>query len=203
MISALGIGAVACGSAGDGAGDDTTPAPGTISAAEASDLVWVREEEKLARDVYRVLDDAWGTTPVFANIAVAEQRHMDEIAVLLDAYGVADPVVDDTVGAFTDPAIAQLYAQLTTAGLPSAIDALAVGATIEDLDIFDIDARVARTDRADIVAAYGRLTCGSENHLRAFTGQLDAVGASYAPQYLTLDAYQAILAADHQMCGSP
>ena len=56
---------------GNGKGGGTTP---VLSAKEASDLIFLREEEKLARDVYLALYDAWGT-PIFLNISSSEQKH--------------------------------------------------------------------------------------------------------------------------------
>ena len=53
----------------------------------------MREEEKLARDVYVALGDRWGLR-VFENIARAEQRHMDAVVAQLDREGVDyEPVV--------------------------------------------------------------------------------------------------------------
>ena len=44
-----------------------------LSADEAADLQYVREEEKLARDVYGVLDGLYGEqVAIFAKIAVSE-----------------------------------------------------------------------------------------------------------------------------------
>ena len=63
----------------------------------------MREEEKLARDVYLNLFDAWGLT-VFENISRSEQQHMDAIEKLIDNYGLEDPVVDEeSRGIYVDP----------------------------------------------------------------------------------------------------
>ena len=62
----------------------------------------MREEEKLARDVYLAMDDLWGLR-VFSQISWSEQNHMDAVLAVLDKYGVLDPVGDNPTGVFTDP----------------------------------------------------------------------------------------------------
>ena len=53
-------------------------------------MLFMREEEKLARDVYLTLYDAWRLAP-FANISVSEQKHMNAMLLLLRKYGLPDP----------------------------------------------------------------------------------------------------------------
>ena len=61
-----------------------------LSTVEMEALQFMREEEKLARDVYLRLHQQWNMQ-VFANIAKSEQRHMDAMKCLLDKYELADP----------------------------------------------------------------------------------------------------------------
>jgi hypothetical protein len=169
-----------------------------LSSDEEAALVHMREEEKLARDVYTTLADSW-TLPVFTNIAAAEQRHMELMAVLLDRYGTADPIVDDTVGAFTDPELAELYTSLVAAGQSSLEQALIVGATIEDLDLADLGRLIEETDNPDIRLIANNLAKGSRNHLRAFTRLLGASGYGlYTAQYLSQDQVDEIVAASQE-----
>ena len=74
---------------GDGICDNTNgqAALDPLSDAEAATLTFMREEEKLARDVYLALYDLW-SNPVFSMIASSEQKHMDAIKRQLDAYGL-------------------------------------------------------------------------------------------------------------------
>ncbi len=171
------------------------PEGSDLTAEEVADLLHMREEEKLARDVYLALYDAW-QTPVFQNIAKSEQMHMDAIAALLSAYGIEDPVAQtaDQRGVFVNPDLQNLYAQLVEQGSASLVDALTVGATIEDLDIKDLNDAIARTTHTDIAATYENLKMGSENHMRAFVSNLKAQGADYTPQFISMDEYQQILA---------
>ncbi len=145
--------------------------PGTLSEDEGAALLFMREEEKLAHDVYVTLYDQWGLR-VFRNIAASEQKHTDAVAALLDAYGLEDPTVGNAVGEFTNPALQALYDDLVAQGSVSAAEALKVGVTIEELDIADLEQRIAETDNADIQLVYRNLLAGSANHLRAFSSTL-------------------------------
>ncbi len=175
--------------------------PGQQSAQLEADLVQLREEEKLARDVYLTLYDAW-QIDVFQSISNSEQKHMDKVGELLTAFEIADPIVDDTVGVFSNADLGQLYVDLVAQGMESDVQALLVGATIEDLDIFDIREMRTHTDILAVTDVYDKLECGSNNHLWAFSGQLDAFDTVYDAQFLTADEINAIVSAGHQSCGS-
>ncbi len=144
-------------------------AASTISAQEAADLQFMCEEEKLAHDVYAALYAKW-QTPVFLNIQKSEATHTASVKTLLDRFGIQDPVTRQNPGEFTHPEFATLYRQLVDEGSQSLSAALAVGRKIEELDIKDLNERIARTQNPDILRVYGNLKRGSENHLRAFSG---------------------------------
>jgi hypothetical protein len=163
-----------------------------LSAEEKADLVYMREEEKLARDVYLAMSAKWGAA-IFSNIAKSEQTHMNSIATLLARYGVADPVAGMQAGQFATEKCHTLYAELVATGNQSLNDALAVGATIEEIDIIDLWDCLTVAKHADITRVYQNLEAASENHLRAFVGQLAARGVTYQPQYLTPEEYQQIV----------
>ena len=168
-----------------------------LTQAEIDGLVLMREEEKLARDVYLHFADTYSLR-VFGNIARSEARHMEAVKVLLDRYGIEDPVKDDTRGVFTDSHLADLYAQLTATGGASLLDALVVGATIEDLDIKDLMDLSENLDKEDILFAYGNLTRGSRNHLRAYYSQIVSNSGSYQPQYISQELFNEIIASAHE-----
>jgi hypothetical protein len=165
-----------------------------------ADITTLREEEKLARDVYHVLYDYWGAKP-FANIGASEQRHFDSVGVLIDRYGIEDPAVDDQRGVFTDATFEQLYDRLTKAGEPSLLAAFQVGAAIEELDIADIDRMQSHSAPAEVRAVYDNLSCGSRNHLRAFVRQINNQGGSFVPEHLTVARVDAIIAGAQERCG--
>lgn len=165
-----------------------------LSPEEAADLAYMREEEKVAQDVYLAFYDQWNL-PVFRNIAAAEATHMAAVGTLLDRYGLPDPASGNPAGVFDDPDLQALYDDLVAQGSESLAAALYVGTIIEEVDILDLEESIARTDKADIQLVYQNLLRGSGNHLRAFAGQWERVtGDTFAPQYLDQAAYEAIMA---------
>jgi rhodanese-related sulfurtransferase len=167
-------------------------ADAVLSDTERTGLLYMYEEEKLARDVYTTLGNTWGIR-IFANITESEKTHMAAVGRLLERYNIPLPMVGDTVGTFHDTNLQTLYDTLISRGKESQVEALTVGALIEDLDIADLDRYMQETQNTDIKAVYAELQRGSRNHLRAFTRQLNARGASYEPQYISRDTYDAII----------
>ena len=198
----LALSPAACGTSSD-AGLLTEPLAGEVVVASqvSSDLQFLREEEKLARDVYITLGDRWGL-PVFTNIARSEQVHMDRVKDLLEANGLPDPIVDDRVGVFNDRTLASLYDDLIDLGIASEVGALTAGATIEDLDIKDIAEMIERTDDVDMLVMYSALMCGSRNHMRAFVSQLEFRGVNYEAQFLSQAQVNDIVTTPGEWCGN-
>jgi len=146
-------------------------------------LTYMREEEKLARDVYIYLFDMYGSS-IFGNISVSEQRHMDAIKTLLDRYGIDDPAAGNEEGIFDDGFLGDLYKTLIDAGSASLVDALKVGVFIEVTDIDDLQAGIASTTRRDIKKVYSNLLRGSYNHFDAFCSNLTKRGVPCEPYEL-------------------
>ena len=169
-----------------------------LTQAEVDSLLYMREEEKLAHDVYVTLYQAWGT-PVFQNIANSELSHTDAVKNLLDIYGLEDPAVSTPLGVFVNADLQTLYDELIAWGRQSPADALKVGAAIEEIDILDLQQSLKTVTAADVQQVYENLLFGSENHLRAFTSVLaQQTGETYVPQYMDQAAYDAILAGSAQ-----
>ncbi len=165
----------------------------TLSTAETEGLLFMREEEKLAHDVYSVLFVTWGSN-IFDNIANSEQTHTEAMLVLLDRYAITDPVGNNAEGVFVDVSLQGLYDTLVSQGATSLIDALLVGAAIEEIDIIDIQNLLDTLEgNDDIALVYENLMKGSRNHLRAFARNLAELGMVYQPQYLSQDVYDAII----------
>lgn len=165
----------------------------TLTPEEIEDLLHMREEEKLARDVYITLYNIY-KIPIFNNISKSEERHMSEVKELIDKYQLEDPVTDDSVGKFSNPKFTELYNTLVERGKKSLVEALTVGAFIEDLDIKDLQNAIARTNKSDIKIVYENLTKASKNHIRSFIRQLQRYGQTYTPVYITQEELKEILA---------
>jgi len=173
---------------------NTTNPVSTLTQAEQDMLLKMREEEKLARDVYVTLGQKFPSIgQILTNIPKSEQKHTDTVKLVLDKYNLTDPITDDTVGIFKDQTFAKLYQDLVAKGSVSEVEALKVGATIEDLDINDLNSDLAKTTNPDIVGAFEKLRNGSYNHLRSFVNKIEQLGQSYTPQYITETQYQTIL----------
>ena len=171
---------------------------GTLTLQEQQDLLFLREEEKLARDIYLFSFDLYGNG-VFNNIASSEQQHMDAVLSLLKAYGLKDPASSER-GVFKEKVLQDLYNELKVASEVSLLDALIVGATIEDLDINDISIFESQTLKADFLNVYDQLKCGSRNHLRSYTSQLNVLDVDYTPQYISLEEYDIIVSSERERC---
>jgi hypothetical protein len=138
-----------------------------LTETEQATMLYMREEEKLARDVYIAMYDLW-QAPVFSNIALSEQRHMDAVKKLMDKYGLEDSASSE-IGVFNNEIIRDLYTELKAKGQQSLLEAYEVGKIIEIMDIEDLEAAMAETEKVDLDTVYGNLLSGSENHLTAFT----------------------------------
>jgi hypothetical protein len=141
-----------------------------LSDVEKDHLLLMREEEKLARDVYQELNAKWNHQ-TFSNISKSEQQHMDSLKVLLDKYGISDPAAGKKPGEFTNQKLQGLYAQLVQKGSQSLNDALVVGVEVEKLDIADLEKAISKTTHSDVNLVYKNLLRGSNNHLKAFSSQ--------------------------------
>ncbi|MCF8247107.1 MAG: DUF2202 domain-containing protein [Saprospiraceae bacterium] len=172
-----------------------------LTATETAALLFMREEEKLARDVYTGLNEKWDVR-IFSNIAKSEQRHMDAVLCLIDKYGLGDPVGENAAGVFVNADLQLLYNNLMDQGSTSLAAALKVGATIEDLDISDLLARMPDMGNEDIVAVFTELTKGSRNHLRAFNRNLVNVGEVYVPQYINQALFDEIISSPKETGGA-
>ena len=173
--------------AGNGTGQSKIP----LSDEEMSYLNFVREEEKLAKDVYLLMYETWNAE-IFARVAVSEQQHMDTMLKMLDKYGLPDPASSER-GVFNDEELQGLYDLLVAKGDDSYIDGLEVGVIIEETDIVDIQEAIAFTDHLDLVTAYEHLIEGSKSHLRAFVDTLEKQGVTYEPQVISQELFDAIM----------
>lgn len=191
-VLALSAAAHACPSDDDAAATAAKATP--LDAATAAQLALMREEEKMARDVYRANFDRYGLR-IFDNISRSEQRHMEAVLRLLQARGLADPAAEQPVGRFRSKAIQTLFDGFNARGAASVEAALKVGAEIEEVDIRDLTTALEATEAEDLKTVYQHLLRASHNHLRAYVRQLDKRGVAYAPKHLPSATYAAILAA--------
>lgn len=168
------------------------PLKQTLNTAEEKSLKRMREEEKLAHDVYIALYNKWGV-PIFKNISSSEQTHTNAVLSLLNSYNITDPVGNNSDGTFTDVELQKLYNTLIEEGNTSLLNAFIVGATIEDLDIFDLQNWSSKVTKEDIKSVYHKLINGSKNHMRSFCKQIQRKGGVYEAKYISKEELDELL----------
>ncbi|HSD62242.1 MAG TPA: DUF2202 domain-containing protein [Ignavibacteriaceae bacterium] len=146
-----------------------------ISPEEIEGLIYMRQEEKIIRDVYTVLGETWNSN-VFIKIMSAEQKHMDAVKTLLTRYGIEDPVTNDEVGFFANPEFQQMFNEFVQQGQLSLTEAYLVGKTIEEQDIAALENQLSFVDNPDIINVYTNLKSASEKHLIVF---INHIGQSF------------------------
>ncbi len=154
-------------------GASVAAAAGPLDTTERATLLSMREEEKLAHDVYVALAAKTGEQ-AFLKIAAAEERHGAALERMLTLYGIADPTDGYAVGKF--PTMQKLYDDLVAKGSASRAAAVQVGISIEKMDIADLKAVIAQTDDAALNRVYRSLLAGSQRHLQAFERNLTCDG---------------------------
>ena len=170
-----------------------------LSSKEANALVFMYEEEKLARDIYLTMAEKYDLR-VFSNIAKAEGKHMNSVKCLINKYGLQGPDENNAIGIFENQDLQSLYNDLVMRGNTGLIEALRVGATIEDLDINDLTLLLEDDDidNKDLTAVFESLRKGSRNHIRAFTRTLSRYDAEYEAQYLSEEVYNNIIQGEQE-----
>ncbi|MCG8699219.1 MAG: DUF2202 domain-containing protein [Bacteroidales bacterium] len=162
-----------------------------LTEAEKHMLIYMKEEEKLARDVYYAMHDKWKHR-VFKNISRAEENHVAAVLNLIKRYKLGSTDIG-APGEFENEIFTNLYQQLVAQGNQSIQEAMKVGALIEELDIKDLQDELKLTDNTTITRVFNNLLNGSKNHLRAFDRQLKRMGVVYVPIYITQEEYDSII----------
>jgi hypothetical protein len=163
-----------------------------LSESEKQGLIFMREEEKLARDVYLAMTEIWDI-PIFNNISRSESAHMEAMLSLLERYEIPDPVADDKPGVFMNQSFSGLFQSLAKQGNNNLIDALKAGALVEETDIADLREHLKASDNEDIKLVYENLLQASYRHLRAFSKNLAFRDAVYEPKKLSQEEFEDIV----------
>ena len=161
-----------------------------VSSKEQAAILYMREEEKLARDVYDSMFAKYDVNP-FGNIRMSEQIHMDKVKGLIETFKLSDPVEfkKDTQGLFTNKLLQKYYNDLISIGNLSFTDALKVGAKIEELDIHDLNEFIKQIQNDEIISVFNYLKIASGNHIRAFVRRLKMQDIAYSPSILSKEEF--------------
>ncbi|WP_048696051.1 ferritin-like domain-containing protein [Nostocoides australiense] len=127
-----------------------TASTSTADAQLAAILSFNREEERMARDLYRLFSNTYNGAAPFSRIVLSEQRHFEAIGRLLTTYRIPDPSAGRPAGSYADPALQSLYTTWRAQGLISRTEAAKVGVTLEKRDIADLKKSIAATTKTDV-----------------------------------------------------
>ena len=155
----------------------------TATGLTNAQLTEMREEERVARDLYTKLASSSGEL-IFTRIAASEQRHLEAVERLMTSQGMDPGAAGTTVGRYAVPDLQAAYDRWLAQGRASDEAAYKVGVELERQDIADLKGLDVAdgTTGARVVAA---LLNGSEHHLAAFTkavnGDLTGMGPGMGP----------------------
>jgi hypothetical protein len=121
---------------------------------------------------------------------------MEAMLSIIKKYNLTDPLVTNARGVFVNTTLQLLYNQLVSQGRVSLLAAYQVGATIEDLDISDLNSSLAVTNNQDVRLVYDFLNKGSRNHMRSFYKNIKNWNGTYTPVYITQAEFDAIVNSD-------
>lgn len=182
-----------CGCAGACAQPGKSTAPVTLSEAARAALQFQLDEERMAGELYLALEAKHAAQP-FRDIPRAEARHRALLENLAARAGLKTPAAPEP-GRFAPAAIQSRHDTLLARGQASLVEALKVGAFVEEQNIADLRALAVTTDEPEFKAALAALERGSQHHLQAFVRQLRVQGVEYQAQVLPPDEVTRLTAA--------
>lgn len=167
----------------------------TYSPDPTKDALYMLEEERLAMEVYQAFFEKW-EHHTFQNIAQAEGRHLEKVKNLLSELNPGlDLSSDDTNrGVYKNVDLQNLYNDLVKRGSISLLNALKVGAEIEEMNINDLEASISLSETEVAKTTYEKLLNASYNHLRSFVRNIEKSGESYNPVLLDQEKFESIIA---------
>lgn len=163
----------------------------TLSPREEEGVLFIWEEEKVARDLYSELRRETNLS-IFTDLARSEQSHMDQAKSLIDEYGLEIPVEDEP-GAFSNQTLEDLYNDLLSQGRRSQEDALKASAAFEEISIVDLKKELETADNDDVKAVYQGLLAGSRKHLRSYVRDLQDMNIEYEPQRMSKKEFDEVV----------
>jgi len=161
-----------------------------LTANEIEFLYAVREDEKLARDVYNYFFEKYELR-TFSNISKAEVTHITAVERLFYFYSINYPAVGPA-GQFNDSARKEYYDNLVNKGV-TALEAFKSTTYLEEKDIADYTSVLKDVQNPNIKVVIENLIKGSMNHLKSSYRQVIALGGTYTPAFLTQEKFDEII----------
>lgn len=165
-----------------------------LTANEIEFLYAVREDEKLARDVYTYFFDKFELSP-FSRIAKAEANHIAAVERLFYFYSITYPAVGPA-GEFKDGVRKAYYDNLIEKGV-TALEAYKATAYLEEKDVADYTKVLETIQNPNVKMVIENLLKGSVNHLKASVRQIYALDGTYTPAFLTQQRFDEIISSNN------
>jgi hypothetical protein len=163
-----------------------------LSPSDRSTLLYVSEQEKLARDLYAALSETW-RLDVFHTTSGSEDIHADALRTLLGRYKLPDPALGLSRGEFSREDLAERYDDLMARGRFSPVEALKAAASVEELEIEDMGARLLHVQAPEIQSVLESVVASDKHHLRSLVVALRKLGHTYTPVRLPREQFELII----------
>ena len=162
-----------------------------LTADEIEFIYAVREDEKVARDLYFSFFGTFGLKP-FENIGKAEDNHIKATEKLFDYYEIDYPALSEN-GKFENAIRQKLFDSLLLKGTPE-LEAFKVMAMLEESNIVEYGEVLKTIANPNIKIVIENLARASANHFKAAIRQITALGGTYTPAIMTQEQYEAVIA---------
>ncbi|NTV17903.1 MAG: DUF2202 domain-containing protein [Bacteroidales bacterium] len=162
-----------------------------LTADEIEFIYAVREDEKVARDLYFSFFGTFGLKP-FENIGKAEDNHIKATEKLFDYYEIDYPALSEN-GKFENAIRQKLFDSLLLKGTPE-LEAFKVMAMLEESNIVEYGEVLKTIANPNIKIVIENLARASANHFKAAIRQITALGGTYTPALMTQEQYKAVIA---------
>lgn len=164
----------------------------TLNDEQKQLLVFMWNEEKLAKDVYLALNQIHPSQQMSTIATRSEAKHQESVRALLEKYnlsvweplnpsaGYSDAAASAVApGTYTVAAVQTLYNTLYAKGTASARDSMEVGCMVEVTDVNDLTRDLPLVGNLlDATTVFENLRAGSYNHYWAFDRGLKAMGVA-------------------------
>lgn len=151
----------------------------------------VREDEKLAHNLYIYFVTQYPTARQLANIGNAEINHITTIERVFTYYEIDFPTLGQP-GVFTDENRQAIYTRLTAQG-STLHEAYQVMAALEEENIVIYSKVASELTNPNLQLIINNLAQSSENHFKVLVNQITAWGSIYTPTLLEASQYEEIL----------
>lgn len=162
-----------------------------LTADEIEFLFAMREDEKMAKDLYTAFGAQYPTAVQFSRIATAEATHVAAIETMLTYYEVSFPALTPA-GVFADAEKQAQYDAFLAQGT-TIQGAFEVMALLEEENIAAYKAVEATATNANIKLILANMVRASSNHLKAAVRQLTILGITYTPTHLDQATFDEVI----------